>query len=192
MGDTTGPADRRRWVILVAVAVGALLVALAVDRGLLRPSQSPKPAMVAPASGNGVFNAFDLAVLPGTAYDLDIPPGTPAGWHATNDEDSPDHAFVDLYRISSGVPPAQQHISGVDPDGTNEFNAIHPVADTDPPTACNGQSQQGGGRVKLGDLRVGANVCLRTHEGRWAMIKVVRMPTDGSAALVVHVTVLTS
>jgi hypothetical protein len=194
-GQTTGPAVRRRWVIPVAAAVGALLVAAVLGRGIgggLWPNQGLKPAVPVSVPPNGVFNAFDLAVQPGTGYDLDIPPGKPADWHATSDEDSPDYAFLDLYRISSGVAQAQQHISGVDPDDTNEFNAIHPVADTEPPTACRGLSPQGGGRVKLGDLRVGTNVCLRTHEGRWAMITVLRMPADGAAALLVHVTVLAS
>jgi DNA-binding SARP family transcriptional activator len=137
-----------------------------------------------------VFNEFDLAVHPGVGYDLDIPKGKPSDWHATNNLRSSDYEYLDLYRTSRRAPEAENQISGVDVQGVNDFNAIHSVADTDPPSLCAGLPQRGGGNVKLRDLHLGARVCLRTRGGRWAMITVLRLPTDRAALLFVHVTVM--
>jgi len=127
-----------------------------------------------------VFNEFDLAVDPGVGYDLDIPRGKRPDWHTTNNPRSPDYGYLDFYRTTPKSPDGPQ-ISGVDLTNTNDFNVIHLVGPDDPLTICRLLSQQGGGNVKLADLRVGSKVCLRTHEQRWAMITVTREFADGVA-----------
>jgi DNA-binding SARP family transcriptional activator len=172
-------------VLVIAVVIGGLALAWWPQRG-----RDPATADAAPVSE--VFNEFDLAVHPGIGYDLDIPPGRPADWHTSNNPRSPDYDFLDLYRTSRTAPEGENQISGVDVNGVNVYNAIHLVADTDPPAICRRAPQQGGGNVHMQDLHVGAKVCLRTGENRWAMITVRRMPADRAALIFVHVTVLTS
>jgi DNA-binding SARP family transcriptional activator len=179
-----GP-HRRRWPIVVAGLATAAVLATLFTLG--RAADNPSPARPV-----GVFNEFDLAVHPGLGYDLDIPPGRPADWHATNNPRSPDFDFLDLYRTSAKAPAPQNQISGVDLHNTNDFNAIHLVADTDSPSVCTGLPQQGGGNVKMRAMHAGARVCLHTRENRWAMLAVTRPPTDREAVLLLHVTVLTS
>jgi DNA-binding SARP family transcriptional activator len=172
-------------VFAVCLAIAATLVGLG-GAWISRRGGSDQ------APGVAIFNEFDLAVHPGIGYDLDIPPGRPADWHATNNSRSPDYDFLDLYRTSERVPEGENQISGVDLRNTNDFNAIHLVSDTDPPPVCTGLPQRGGGNVKMRDLRVGARVCLHTHDGRWAMIVIRRMPADRAALLFVQVTVLSA
>jgi hypothetical protein len=169
--------------LVVCLAAAATLVGLGVAWNSRRGGSGQ-------GAGVAVFNEFGLAVHPGTGYDLDIPPGRPADWHATNNVRSPDYDFLDLYRTSERVPEAENQISGVDLRNTNDFNAIHLVGETDPPSVCTGLPQRGGGNVKMRDLRAGARVCLRTHDGRWAMIVIRRVPADRAALLFVQVTVL--
>jgi hypothetical protein len=109
-----------------------------------------------------------------------------------NNPRSSDCAFLDLYRTSRAARESQNQISGVDVDGVNVYNAIHKVADSDPPAICHRAPPQGGGNVHMHDLHVGAKVCLHIWENRWAMITVSRMPADRADLLFVHVTVLTS
>jgi DNA-binding SARP family transcriptional activator len=177
---------RRRWPTVVAGLATAAVLAVLFTLG--RADDNPSPA----ARPVRVFNEFDLAVHPGLGYDLDIPPGRPADWHATNDPRSPDYDFLDLYRTSAKALATQNQISGVDLHNTNDYNAIHLVADTDSPSACTGLPQQGGGNVKMRALHARARVCLRTRENRWAMLAVTRPPADREAVLLLHVTVLTS
>jgi DNA-binding SARP family transcriptional activator len=190
----TAAAGRRqsgRGAVLAGCAVAVLIVLVGLIGGLW-PRRDAGPAASGAAPASEVYNEFDLAVHPGIGYDLDVPPGRPADWHATNNPRSPDYDFLDFYRTSSGAPDAENQISGVDLRNTNQFNAIHKIADTDPPAVCHRLPQQGGGNVKLRDLHAGAKVCLRTHADRWAMITVSRMPADRAELLLLHVTVLTS
>jgi DNA-binding SARP family transcriptional activator len=190
--QAAAPRDRRWRAVVFAVCGLVIVAALASVAGGLWPDRGRDRASSVATRRDGVFNEFDLAVHPGIGYDLDIPPGRPADWHSTNNPRSPDYDFLDLYRTSSQAPEAENQISGVDLRNTNEFNVIHHVADTDPPTVCGGLPRQGGGNVKMHDLHQGAKVCLHTHENRWVMITVTRMPADRAALLFVHVTVLTS
>ncbi|MFG1606427.1 BTAD domain-containing putative transcriptional regulator [Actinoplanes sp. NPDC049265] len=177
---------RRRWAALAGgLATAAALAGLfAFGRAGDDPPLAARPL--------GVFNEFDLAVHPGVGYDLDIPPGRPSDWHATNNPRSPDYDFLDLYRTSVRAPAAENQISGVDLRNTNDFNAIHMVADTDRATICTRLPQRGGGNVKMRALHAGARVCVHTRESRWAMLAVTRPPADREAVLLLHVTVLTS
>ncbi|MEV4641236.1 AfsR/SARP family transcriptional regulator [Actinoplanes sp. NPDC049548] len=170
----------RSWGRMAAVAVllVAVVVALSVSRG--------KAPQAAPAGG--IFSEFDVAVRPGIGYDLDIPAGKPSDWHATNNPRSPDYDHLDLYRTSPGAPHDQ--ISGVDLTNTNAFNAVHAVNRGDPPEVCRGLPRQGGGNVRLAGLSAGAEMCLRTHAGRWALLTVIRMPERRQSVLPLHVIVL--
>ncbi|TWG11419.1 AfsR/SARP family transcriptional regulator [Actinoplanes teichomyceticus] len=165
---------------IAAVAVLAVMVVAGLgarDRGT--PHAPP---------ADGIFAEFDVAVRPGIGYDLDIPAGQPSDWHATNDPRSPDYHHLDLYRTSPDAPHDQ--ISGVDLTETNAFNAVHAVNPGDPPQVCRGLSRKGGGNVRLAGLAPGAEMCLRTHAGRWALLTVIRMPERRQSVLPLHVTVL--
>jgi DNA-binding SARP family transcriptional activator len=187
------PRNRRRWVVAAIAAAASIAGLVAVGQGSAPLAwwsdgrQPPGRDVRSP----GVFNEFDLAVDPGVGYDLDIPRGKRPDWHTTNNPRSPDYGYLDFYRTTPKSPDGPQ-ISGVDLTNTNDFNVIHLVGPDDPPTICRLLSQQGGGRVKLADLRVGSKVCLRTHEQRWAMITVTRMPENPAAVLIIHVTVLST
>src|SRR5207248_8309554 len=135
-----------------------------------------------------IFNEYDLAVSPGIGYDLDIPVGQPSDWHSTNNPRSPDYNYLDLYRTSPKSP--RDQLSGVDLNNTNEFNAVHRVNADDPATACRGLPTHGGGNAPLEFLSPGSKVCLRTHDARWAMLTITRMPADRTTVLLLHVTVL--
>jgi DNA-binding SARP family transcriptional activator len=143
------------------------------------PSQSPAPA---------IFNEFDLAVSPGMGYDLDIPTGRPTDWHSTNNPRSPDYSYLDLYRTSAKAP--RDHLSGVDLGNTNEFNVVQRVNNDDPITICRSLATHGGGNAPLELLGPGSRVCLRTHEDRWAMVTITKMPSDRTAIVLLHVAVL--
>ncbi|RSM50853.1 hypothetical protein DMA12_01550 [Amycolatopsis balhimycina DSM 5908] len=145
------------------------------------PSPSQPPA-------SAIFNEFDLAVRPGMGYDLDIPPGRPTDWHSTNNPRSPDYSYLDLYRTSAKAP--RDQLSGVDLGNTNEFNVIQQVNNDDPITTCRSLATHGGGNAPLELLRPGSRVCLRTHEDRWAMLTITKMPSDRSAIVLLRVTVL--
>ncbi|UQU62729.1 AfsR/SARP family transcriptional regulator [Couchioplanes caeruleus] len=175
-------AGRRPWGRIAAVAVPVLAVAAVAAVGVGRGT-TPQAA---PAGG--VFSQFEVAVRPGIGYDLDIPAGMPSDWHATNNPRSPDYDHLDLYRTSAAAPHDQ--ISGVDLTNTNAFNAVHAVNRGDPPDVCRGLPRQGGGNVRLAGLSAGAEVCVRTHAGRWALLTVLRMPDSRQAVLPLHVTVL--
>jgi hypothetical protein len=183
--DATARSGRQaRWLVAavaaILVAVGGAAVVWATGTERANPAR-PKPG--------SVFNEFDLAVNPGIGYDLDIPPDKPADWHATNNPRSPDYGFLDFYRTSAG-PSRPGQISGVDLNNTNNFNAIHLVGPNDPVQMCRQLPQHGGGNVKLAHLTVGAKVCLRTWENRWAMLTITRMPPTLTSGLMLHVAVI--
>ncbi|GIF04191.1 AfsR/SARP family transcriptional regulator [Actinoplanes siamensis] len=173
-------ARRRPWRWIAAAAVLPIGVAAGLGAG-------DRAVPEAPPVG-GTFAEFDVAVRPGLGYDLDIPAGRPSDWHATNNPRSPDYDHLDLYRTSPDAPHDQ--ISGVDLTNTDAFNAVHAVNPGDPPQVCRGLSRRGGGNVRLAGLAAGAEVCLRTHAGRWALLTVIRMPESRQAVLPLHVTVL--
>ncbi|MDR7327405.1 MULTISPECIES: AfsR/SARP family transcriptional regulator [Catenuloplanes] len=177
---TPAVGRRRAWWRGIAAGV-ALLLAAGAGTAVLASRRT------ADAAG-GVFHEFDLAVRPGLGYDLDIPDGRPSDWHATNNPRSPDYDFLDLYRTSPES--AHDQLSGVDLTNTNAFNAIHAVNRTDPPGTCRGLPRDGGGNVRLAALAAGARICLRTHDRRWAMLTVTRMPETREAVLALRVTVL--
>ncbi|WP_433728147.1 AfsR/SARP family transcriptional regulator [Actinoplanes sp. CA-051413] len=176
--DAPPRTERERpWRLIAAAAVLLIGVAVALSWGDGK----------APPAG-GVFSEFDVAVRPGIGYDLDVPAGQPSDWHATNNPRSPDYDYLDLYRTSPAAPHDQ--ISGVDLTNTNAFNAVHAVNRGDPPQVCRGLPRQGGGNVRLAGLSAGAEVCLRTHAGRWALLTVARMPESRQSVLPLHVIVL--
>lgn len=172
-----GPV-RPRWPIIAVVAVVAMLggaIVFELVGGALR--RTPE---------ENVFNEFDLEMPTRTAYDLDVPRGQRPQGRALGSESG-----LDLYRTSSGVNNGGQ-ISGVSTtsDNSKNFNAIHQINPDDPPEACRRLPVQGGGNIALRDLRQGAKVCLRTHDHRWTVFTVTRMPSHAEDLLVVHVTVL--
>jgi DNA-binding SARP family transcriptional activator len=178
----------RRWTVAGLAMLAAGLLAASLSGGpLFWWSDGDQPSTHDEQTPE-VFNQFDLAVHPGIGYDLDIPPGRRSDWHATNNPRSPDYSYLDFYRTSPKAP--RDQISGVDLTNTNDFNAIHLVAADDQPTICHQLPRQGGGFVALTDLRTGAKVCLHTHDNRWAMISVTRMPENRAAMLFIHVVVL--
>jgi DNA-binding SARP family transcriptional activator len=166
---------RRRRMLAAAAVLAAALVGLG--------------AVVAAAElpGDDRYNDFDLGVHPGIGYDLDIPPGRPADWHATNNPRSADYQYLDLYR-TAGITSRPQ-LSGVDLDNTGRYNAIHRVGRSDTLATCRTLPTDGGGNVRLADLTEGARACLHTRGGHWALLTVVRMPPEPSAVLMLHVEV---
>lgn len=182
--DSTAAGGRLRRAV---AAVGVLLVFVILPgEPVWQTAGSPSAQATVPE----VFNEFDVAIHPGIGYDVDIPPGQRSDWHATNNQRSPDYEFLDLYLTTSASP--RHQISGVDVSGSNEFNAIHLVGDDDTPAVCQRLPQSGGGFVATSDLHVGAKVCLRTRDNRWAMLTVTRMPANRADLLFLHVTILRS
>jgi DNA-binding SARP family transcriptional activator len=134
------------------------------------------------------FNEYDLAVSPGMGYDLDIPAGRPPDWHATNNPRSADYDHLDLYRTSARAPVDQ--VSGVDPGNTGDYNAVHVVDPADSARACQTMSSRGGGNAAVSQLSVGSKICISTHDQRWALLTVRRLPVGRASVLLLHITVL--
>jgi hypothetical protein len=195
-GTGSGPPrtrTRRRPLVTTAVAVAAVLGggAAALHAVGAAPWQNPQPAPSKQPPAGSVFNEFDLAVHPGIGYDLDIPPGRPPDWHATNNPRSPDYAFLDFYRTGPRPTTLGGQISGVSLTNNDaDFNAIHKLNPDQPATDCLGLPTRTVGNIHLDQLHAGDKVCLHTHENRWAFITVTRMPSEPAALLFVHVTVL--
>ena len=135
---------------------------------------------------SATFHDYELLVRPGIAYDLDIPPGRPPDWHASNDVDSPDFRYTDLYRPTKGP----EQISGVDVSGTDDYNVMQLVDRDADPAACRRLPTRGGGRVRLAGLEPGARMCLRTHDGRWAQITLLELPVSREAPVLLRVILL--
>lgn len=184
----------RRRISLRATTAAALTLAVATAGIMIfqdrtdsssRPPATPSvPRSPAPT----IFNEFILAVSPGMGYDLDIPDDRPSDWHSTNNPRSSDYNYLDLYRTSATAP--RDQLSGVDLNNTNEFNVVQQVNNDDPATVCHSLATHGGGNAPLQLLGPGSKVCLRTHDDRWAMLTITRMPSDRAATLLLHVTVL--
>jgi hypothetical protein len=182
------PGWTRRKSVLVTAGTAAAVLVVAAGAWRWTSTHPGTPDAHAATPAMRVFNEFDLAVKPGMGYDLDIPPGKPADWHATYQYGSPDYRYLDLYRTSTSA--NQDQISGVDLDNTNEFNPIYLVNPADTPGICPQLPPQTGGLVALHDLTTGARVCIRTHDRRWAMLTIKRMPGSRAEILILHITVI--
>jgi hypothetical protein len=191
----SAPRTRRRLLVAAAVVVAAVMSAgtaglHAAGVAPWQATQGPRPSPSRRAPPGSVFNQFDLRVRPGIGYDLDIPPGRPSDWHAAWDSRSPNYEYLDFYRTSPGARAGGGQISGVSLTNNDaDFNAIHKINPDQPATACLGLTEPGPW-VAMSDLHVGDKVCLHTHENRWALITVTRMPSEPDALLFVHATVL--
>ena len=172
-GQSTAPRSLVRYRPLIALVLLVVLAAAGFVAWRLHVQQ-------------GLFNDYELLLRPGIAYDLDIPPGRPADWHASNDIHSDDFSHTDLYRPVQGP----DQIGGVDIRGTNDYNVVQLVGGDDDPTVCRQLPMRGGGRVRLAGLEPGARICVRTHDGRWAQLTLLEVPAAREAPLLLRVVLL--
>jgi hypothetical protein len=192
--DSTVPA-----VVLPPGSPGVTGTSPAIGPGL-RPTSVPVggpeasattavviPSVRQPVAGS-VANEFDLDVMSGVGYDLDVAAGQAANTCISSAFQHPE--CRDLYRVTGDTSAAQ--LSGVNSEGKDDANAIHLVSANDPPTRCPTMATQSRGYVRLTALTAGSRMCLNTRQGRWVMLIVKAVPSGRDFPLSVHVLVLGS
>jgi hypothetical protein len=205
------PRDQR---IAVASAVAALLAtaigiaALAGVRLNVGQPADPSPSRTAPPppvstspvtpdrstaspttlpSDESVYNEFELTVGLGLSYELDLPPGTdPSSAQALKWT----RGVHDLYRTSSTAPIDQLQGIPSAADGSM-YNGVQVEGSSATAARCRSVAPLGGGNVRVSTLQVGSKVCVRTHQGRGALLTVLEAPTPPGTVLRVRVTVST-
>jgi hypothetical protein len=145
-----------------------------------------------PVSVDDVRHRFTVTVTPGMAYDLDIDPGENplknSGWSGSDGN----YAERDLYRTSktSESDPNTQ-LQGVQvPVESADFNRVVNVGPTDEPQRCRSLTGAGSDRLRLVNAQVGSQLCVKTRKGRWAMVRISRMPRTPADSMEIRVTLL--
>ncbi|MBT0773641.1 AfsR/SARP family transcriptional regulator [Kineosporia sp. J2-2] len=169
----------RRWALTASAAVVVALTAVL----LIRTHHAPgAPGDLSGATAGDVHSEFDLELQPGVLHDLDVPPGTstvlPFG-------QGPQAARGDLYRPKGGT----DQVQGA-PSAQGAFNQFDLVSEHSTATGCRALLPKAGGNVATAKLRAGSRMCVRTHEGRWALLVVTELPPARLASLYLHVVVL--
>lgn len=177
------PAAIRRRLVPLAVLT-ALLAAAAAAWGVSSAGTGdPGHRLRGAAVPTGPLNEFDLMVMPGVGYDLDILPGQPVSQHAGAKPSTPEYRYLDLYRTWGG----EDQLGGVDFRQINDYNTLTVVPSGADSAYCRALPTGAAGKAVVSRLSVGSQICLNTNDGRWALITVRELPATRLAPLRVHI-----
>jgi hypothetical protein len=131
------------------------------------------PYLVERGKSTGIFAESDLSMKLGHGHDLDLIPGdsvtTNRGWSTKDAE----YKYRDIY-----ISAEDTALYAPLPPGMRLQNRVKLMRDGDDPAACRELPDGigGAGTIYVRDLAVDDNICAFTYEGRWAMLRVNRLP----------------